>query len=312
MNELLKAYSEFLIAVCGLSKNTVDSYARTVMSYADWLSARGEEFTSASQSDIEDWLKSLFYQGHFKNSSRASKLSALKSFYSWLVHSGVLAGSPAERVPTPKFKPGSAHKFSPEELNLLFSGPDASNVAGIRDRALLMLLYGTGPRAFEATGLNLGQLQFTRETCTVMYFGKGAKERTVKLLKHPTRALFAWYSVRIADGAGSADALFTAIHRDKKRHGQRLSEKALNDILKKYAVKIGMKDIEAFIHKMRSTFASDLYDETKDIMLVAAKLGHNNLDSVKQYVEISETALKKGVIGNGRWKELLKGGGNED
>ena len=307
LDEIIESYFDYMVVVRGRSKKGVNSYIGFIKRFSSWLHERDEEIFSASRTDIEDWLKELFYKQSLVNCSRASMLSALKSFYEYLVRAGYLSMSPAAQVPSPKFRAKAARKFTTEELQLIFAGPDSASLSGLRDRALLVLMYGAGPRVSEIADLELGRLSFTARTCAVTFLGKGAKERTVKLLDEPTAALRTWYDVRIASGAGQGDFVFISLAGNERRSVPKLSVGALNAILKKYSGRVGIPDPDAFVHKMRSTFATDLYDQGVGVMEIAAKMGHNDIKTTMRYIEISERALNAAVISNKRWKEL-KGG----
>ena len=307
LDQIIDDYYDYTVVVRGRSKKGVNSYIGFVRRFSDWLHERDEEIFSASRSDIEDWLKELFYKQSLVNCSRASMLSALKSFYEFLMRAGYLSGSPAAEVPSPKFHAKAARKFTTEELQLIFAGPDAATLPGLRDRALLVLMYGAGPRVSEISNLELGRLSFTAKTCTVTFLGKGTKERTVKLLDEPTSALKTWYDIRVASKAGQNDFVFISLAGNERRSVPKLSVGALNAILKKYSGRVGIPDPDAFVHKMRSTFATDLYDQGVGVMEIAAKMGHNDIKTTMRYIEISERALNAAVISNKRWKEL-KGG----
>ena len=315
VEEMLQAFREFQIVVRGRAPGGVDSYIRHVRKYVEYLEGIGEEITSASQADIENWIKDLFYKHALANSSRATMLSGVRQFYVFLVRSGVLSGSPAAKVPSPKLAKLSAKKFTIEELQAIFSGPDETTELGLRDKAFLMLLYGAGPRVSEIGAVRLKDLSFTGKTVTVTFFGKGAKERTLKLLADPTAAIRTLYELRVVagnaqDGArlqeGAEGFLFTSLTRDEARRGLPLSRAGLNEILKKYAGRVGIAKEDAFVHKMRSTFASDLYDITRDPLIVAAKMGHEDVKTTMRYIEISESALNSAVIPGARWKEIRR------
>ena len=306
-DRIISDYYDYMVVVRGRSKKGVNTYIRFVGRFVDWLHGRNEEIFSASRSDIEDWLKELFYKQNLVNCSRASMLSALKSFYEYLVRAGYLSGSPAAAVPSPKFSAKAARKFTTEELQLIFNGQDTVSLSGLRDKALLMLMYGAGPRVSEIADLELGRLSFTAKTCTATFLGKGAKERTVKLLDEPTAALKTWYDVRVASKAGQSDFVFISLAGNERRSVPKLSVGALNAILKKYSARVGIPDPDAFVHKMRATFATDLYDQSVGIMEIAAKMGHNDIKTTMRYIEISERALNAAVISNKRWKELRGG-----
>lgn len=309
LEEQLAGYSDFLVKIRGRSPKSARSYLRHVENFARYLHSMGEEVESASRQDIESWLKHEFMRG-MKPGSRAAMLTGVKGFYLFLVREGVMSGSPASQVPGPKLPKHSAQKFTTEELRMIFAGPDVSTIPGIRDMALLTFMYGAGPRADEICRLSMGDLSFTAQTCTVLLHGKGAKERTVKLLAAPALAMKAWYDVRVSMSSGAGitpdDPVFISLAAHSSED-MRLSNKAVNAVLKKYTGMIGMSDPEAFVHKMRSTFATDLYDLTKDIMLVAAKMGHTTIETTQRYIVISETALHAGVITNQRWNQLRGG-----
>ncbi len=302
---MLLEWRDFLVGIRGLSQETARGYLRHIESFSRWLSERGDEVTSASESDIEAWLKDLWRSGK-KSSSRASMLAPIKNFYDFLVRAGVMSGSPAARVPYPKVDDTSARKFSAEELRVIFSGPDAETLQGIRDRAMLMFMYGAGPRVSEIRKLAMSDCLFTAQTCIVTLDGKGAKERTLKLLAAPTAALKTWHDVRMSQGAESEHPVFISLTRNEGREVPELSAESINKVLKKFAADAGVAGADAFVHKVRSTFATDLYDEIKDIMVVAAKMGHTDVKTTMKYIVISETALNGGVISNRRWRALTK------
>ncbi len=301
----LTAYSEYCTILRGRSRATVSAYIWNVRKFSEFLNARGDEIFSATRADVEDWLKSLFFDRHNSNSSRAVKLAAVRDFYAWLVRERYLSASPCQDIPSPKFAQHSARKFSTEELRQIFAAPDLSTEIGIRDLAVLMVLYGAGPRVSEIASLTLRQMQFTAETCTLTFFGKGAKERTVKLERVPTAAIRNWWQIRVA-ASKMDEPLFTSLTRDRGRRGYGITKESINAILKKYAVRFGIPDADAFVHKMRSTFASDLYDQIKDPLVVAAKMGHEDVKTTMRYIENSQTALNSGKISNARWRELTK------
>ncbi|MBI5189928.1 MAG: tyrosine-type recombinase/integrase [Nitrospirae bacterium] len=310
LEKILIAYQEYGHQVCGCSLEGVKRYCSSVIEFEAFLSARGEGIFSASRTDIETWLKHLFTARGNKSSTRAVKLSAIRSFYGFLMRGGYLSGSPAEQVPSPKFQPPSPHKFTTEELALIFAGPDVQALDGIRDLALLSLMYACGPRVAEINTLDLGGLTFTAASCTALFHGKGAKERQVKMLKTPARALAAWHAVRLSEGAGPEDALFTTLIADKARRGLRLSQAGINAVLKKYAVRVGIADVDAFVHKMRATFATDLYDAGVGVLEIAAKMGHKDVKTTMRYIAISERSLNAAVIPEKRWRQLTRGGLN--
>jgi len=301
----LSGYRDYQTIQRGRPAASVLSYERSVRAFFGWLSPRGDSLVSASRSDVEAWQKSLFLRG-LSDSSRAAMIAAIRSFYDYLIRERVLTGSPTEFVPSPKFRRKSPHKFGVEELRDIFSGPDLEAVRGRRDLAILMVMYGAGPRVAELAGLNLGDVVFGALSCTLLLRGKGGKERVIGIVRTPTEVLRVWHAMRLAEGATDDSPLFTALLTGKGRYGLRLSSEALNDVLKKYAARVGIRGVYAFVHKMRATYATTLYDDGHGILEIAANLGHSDVKTTMRYIAISERAQKAARVSEKRWKELRR------
>lgn len=307
----LPGFREHYSILLGRSSLTIDRYSDTLERFQEWLISRGGaggiSVQDITQDDIEDWLKSLFFRGGLQNASRAGKLSAVKAFFKYLVYKGVLDTNPAELIPTPKFNRPLPQKFSTQQLRLIFSGPDISTPIGVRDLAILKLLYSSGPRVDEIRNLDVDHLLHGKSDFYLHYRKtKGGEDRVIHILRNPSEALMSWLAIREnhidPENPDSARALFVSMTSNMK--GARLSVRAYNEVLKKYAALVGIKNERVFVHKMRATFATDLYDEGFDILKISYIMGHRSVETTKRYIAISESALKKTAIPNRRWKEL--------
>lgn len=320
MESLIFSWMEFISIQKGQSANTVRQYEKIVRTFFAWTSVEGLPPLLPGRITpevVEEWMKYLFYEKeNISNQSRASKLSALRSFFSYLKYAGKIAADPTEGIPSPKVQDTLPHKFSTEELRHIFSGPARDTIMGLRDLAMLKTMYAAGPRVSELINLDMNHIIDTGGYIRLEIInGKGGKSRTVTMRKNPSQALREWLYIR--RGIETDDtALFVRL---KGKPTRRLSAKSAQNILKKYARRIGIDDADIFVHKMRATFATDLYDSGNDHcphcrrpihyvgpVEVALLLGHEATDlaTVMRYISVSDRVLKKTAIPDRRFNEI--------
>jgi site-specific recombinase XerD len=309
MRSHLQAWNDFERIQRGRSAASVATYRRQVEGFLDWLRREGrptvpEEVTSA---DVEDYLKALFYGSSNSNATRAGKLSAIRSYFIYLVYSGVILVDPTARIPSPKFQPRMPRKFSTEQLRKLFASMDRGTPRGIRDRALLMTIYGAGLRKAEVSGLDFCDIADTGRHIRLRVRGKGGKERTLTLRRKPAAALRAWLTQR-AGIQGSDNAVFVALRGVITRLGTR----SITTVLKKYAKLAGIPSVEAFVHKLRATWATDLYDAGHEVIEICKLAGWSDINTAQRYIAISERVLRRAAIPDRRWNEIDGGDGGGD
>ena len=268
--------------------------------------------------DVEAWMKALFYDmGNVANSSRASKLSALRSFFGWLKYAGHRNDEPTKDIPTPRIQQSLPQKFSTEELRLLFAAPDVSKPLGLRDLAILKLLYAAGPRVSELVNLDLNHIQDSGGYIRIHFENnKGNKDRTITLRRNPSKSLREWITYRHSMNLDH-QAIFVRI---KGTVHTRISVDTAQDILAKYARRVGIDSVEVFAHKMRGTFASDLYDSGDDkcprcgcgithidLLMVQLALGHEKPETTVPYIAVSDRHLRRTAIPDRRFNEIEEG-----
>ena len=307
ISDCLPRFQEHLKVVLGFSTGTIDRYCYTLTRFEKWITSRGVEggIDTISRDDILDWLKDLFYnQGNIKNSSRASKLAAIKKFFDYLVYDGAIDKdkNPAANIPSPKVAKVMPQKFSTAQLKAIFTAPDRGSPMGIRDLAILTVLYGCGPRVEEIREMGLDDLRFAGNDIYIYIQGKGAKERTVRLRSRASSNLRNWLVIREQYAAQGERALFVSFRPPQV--GSNLSKVSYNNILKKYAAAVGIKNERVFVHKVRATFATDLYDADHGLIEISMLLGHSSVETTQGYIVISDKVLKKTAIPDKRWKEL--------
>jgi len=283
---LFDNYIHYLQAECNASPYTVRNYATDLLGFFQFL--RSKQIGSLEKVDkqaLRDYLSHLMEQG-FVKASMARKLSAIRSFFRYLLREGALTTNPLEKGTSPKLDRRLPSFLTREEVNRLLEAPDLSTPQGQRDRALMELLYASGLRVSELVNLNLEQVDLDSREIRVR--GKGAKERMVLMGKPAARALATYLSQGrpklIANKRTSA--LFL------NRYGERITERRVQEVTAKYAHQAGI-DKRIHPHMLRHTFATHLLDGGADLRVVQELLGHANLSSTQIYTHVTQSQAKK-------------------
>ncbi len=301
MRRYLEAFKDHRHINLGNAPGTAATYIRGVVQFIAFVEGRGlsTDPEKIQRADIDDFMKELFVEYGNSESTRANKLSAVRAFFGFLVYKRVLLQDPTEGVPTPRRGQTLPQKFTTHQLKLLFNAPDVNTRIGLRDRAMMMTIYSAGLRKHELVGLDVGNISDSGAYMYLSVLGKGKKQRIITLLRQPATVLRRWLLER-ETFKPQDQAVFIAI----KGQPERLSERVIGDILKKYAKKVGIASAMAFVHKLRATWATDLYDAGVGLLEICAQAGWENPKTAMNYVRISEKALKKAAIPSRRWKEL--------
>ena len=295
MQKIFNRYINYLEAERGASPYTIRNYTNDLLGNYARGTARGffqflrlKKITLLEEVDktiLRSYISWLMDQGIVKPSI-ARKLSAIRSFYRYLLREGVLSSNPIEKVSSPKLDKRLPSFLTIEETVRLLEAPDLSTPQGQRDRALLELLYASGLRVSELVGLNLEQVDLTSNEIRV--WGKGSKERVVLIGEPATRALNAYISHGRIEflGKEKSEALFLS------PYGKRLLARRVQKILEKYALLTG---IDKWIHPhlLRHTFATHLLDGGADLRVVQELLGHAQLSSTQIYTHLSQSQARK-------------------
>jgi site-specific recombinase XerD len=318
LERLITGWMEHMFIQKGQRPKGVETSVKRFRQFVTWMEKeqiRG--VMDVTRGDVEEWQKSLFYDLGNVNVSRAAKLSAVRSFFRWLKYTGQRRDDPTKGIPTPKIQDKLPQKFTTDELRLLFAAPPRDTILGVRDLAILKTLYAAGPRVSEICNLNLSDIVDTGGYIRLKIIGgKGGKSRMVTMRTNPSRALRTWITIR-KERDIDTDAVFVRIDGRGKKTDGRLGVRAIQNILKKYARLVGIEDADAFCHKMRSTFATDLYDSGHDkcprcgttiqnvgVFELAALMGHEDPKTTLGYVAISDRVLRKTAIPDKRFNEI--------
>jgi integrase/recombinase XerC len=286
MQEVFDRYIDYLEVERNVSPYTVRNYTTDLLDFFQFIKDRGSDsLREVDKHVLRDYLSFLMEQGLVK-ASIARKLSAIRSFYRYLVREEILTANPVQEASSPKLDRRLPSFLTIDEITRILEAPDLTTPQGQRDRAWLELLYASGLRVSELTKLNLEQVNLdTREIRT---WGKGAKERMVLMGEPAARALAAYLNQtgpRLPDGKRSS-ALFL------NRYGERLTERSIQSLLAKYAKKVGIGK-RVYPHMLRHTFATHLLDGGADLRVVQELLGHASLSSTQIYTHVSKSQAKK-------------------
>ncbi|MFC1899145.1 tyrosine recombinase XerC [Chloroflexota bacterium] len=286
MQQVFNRYVDYLEVERNASPYTVRNYTYDLFSFVKFL--KDKDVSSLDDVDrkvLRDYLSHLMEQGSAK-SSIARKLSAIRSFYRYLLREEIIQSSPLTNTTSPKLDRRLPSFLSTNEITRLLEAPDLATPQGLRDRAVLELLYASGLRVSELVSLNMEQIELDNREIRVL--GKGSKERMV-LMGEPAAMAIAVYVSRgrpVLLGAGIADSLFI------NRYGKRLAVRRVQRVLGKYA-KIAGLGKRVYPHMLRHTFATHLLDGGADLRVVQELLGHASLSSTQIYTHVSKSQAKK-------------------
>lgn len=292
MQQVFDKYISYLEAERNASPYTVRNYisdllgSKRVMGFFTFLMDKGiKSLNEVDRSVLRDYLLYLMELG-LARASIARKLSAIRSFFRYLVREELLPLNPLQQVSSPKLDKHLPSFLTEEEITRLISAPDVSRATGQRDRALLELLYASGLRVSELVGLNLDRVSI--ETREIRVWGKGSKERIVLMGEPATEALIKYieHGRSVLLGTRDSTALFL------NRYGRRLSERSVQLALPKYAAIAGIKK-RVYPHMLRHTFATHLLDGGADLRVVQELLGHASLVSTQIYTHVSKSQAQK-------------------
>jgi len=281
--ELLKRFLNYLAVEKGLARNSLDSYERDLQKYFAFL--RLKEPDAVAPQDVLAFLTHLSAEG-LATPSAARCLSAVRGFHKYLLIDGLSRTDPTENIETPRGWKRLPKTLNSSEVETLLDQPDRTTPRGLRDRAMLELLYATGLRASELVGLRLQDVNLERGY--VMTVGKGSKERTVPLGEVAMVRLKEYLARArplLLKGA-EADALFVS---SRKRQ---ISRQMFWERIKQYVRKAGIiKNVSP--HTLRHSFATHLLDNGADLRAVQAMLGHADISTTQIYTHVSRERLRQ-------------------
>lgn len=272
----LDEFIEHLRTQRRLSKNTLRSYRTDLAQLLEFL---GEGLLKASHEDLRDFLASRHREISPRSTGR--KLAAIRAFYRFAKRRGWVKTSPAARIRSIQVPKKLPKVLDVDEMTALLKAPDGNTGLGLRDRALLELLYATGMRVSELTGLDMNDLDLKQRVVRVL--GKGGKERLVPFGKRARQALHEYFPAREGLLARSKRPAVDAVFLN--RFGGRLSDRSVRRLLDKAIVRAGvLYDVSP--HALRHTFATHLLSGGADLRSIQELLGHSSLSTTQGYTNV--------------------------
>ena len=268
----------------GLSKNTLSAYRHDINSFSDWY--KGVSLLEVQRVDLLDYLSQRLKDG-YSSRSTARSLSSLRAFYSHITVKHNLKENPTSRVDSPKLGRSLPKTLSEDEVEKLISSPDVEDYIGLRDRAMLELIYACGLRVSELISLDMLNLNLRQGVIRVI--GKGEKERLVPMGEEALD----WVQRYINKGRPyllKEDNKVSELFLSKR--GKSMTRQTFWYRIKEYANKASInKDLSP--HTLRHAFATHLINHGADLRTVQLLLGHSSLSTTQIYTEVARHRMKE-------------------
>ena len=278
--DFVKDHLTYLQVEKGLARHTLESYRRDLARLDRFAGKAGKPVAELTRPDLRKWIANLSREG-LAPSSVARAVSAARGFYKFLMLDGHIKHHPAEDLDTPQRFSYLPKFLTEEEIDRLFALPDVTTDEGIRDRAMLELMYAAGLRVSELVSLK--QAEVDVHSGVVNCHGKGSKERRVPIGKSAINWLQQYTRVKAAYGKSPYSNLF--LHR-----GKPLTRQLAWTMIKTYAEKIGLQNVSP--HTLRHSFATHLLQHGADSRSVQALLGHSDISTTQIYTHITDQHLR--------------------
>jgi len=282
---LIQRFVDALWLERGLSDKTRSAYASDLAQFARWLHSRQLELQGASAAAILDYLALRLQQG-CQARSTARFLSALRGFYRWLQVEGLRADDPTQTIALPRTRAALPQSLSEGEVETLLAAPDCADTLGLRDRAMLEVLYACGLRVSELVSLQLSQLNLRQGVLSA--FGKGRKERLVPLGEEALH----WLSLYLKEarpvllGSTPSAVLFPS------QRGAQMTRQTFWHRIKLHAQTAGIgKNLSP--HTLRHAFATHLLNHGADLRTLQLLLGHEDLSTTQIYTQVARARLQE-------------------
>lgn len=283
--DLVDRFLDAAWAERGLSRNSLDGYRRDLLKLAQWLQQRNRRLASASREDLLKMLAGEVQAG--RNPRSLSRyLSSYRQFYRWLVREREISDDPSALIESPKLGRSLPKALNEEQVEALLQAPDVERPVGLRDRAMLELMYATGLRVSELTGLELSGLSLNQGVVRVS--GKGGKERLVPLGEEAAQWLRRYLSEArpaLLKG-GQAPQVFVSAQR------KAMTRQAFWHRVRVHAAATGISRAIS-PHVLRHSFATHLLNHGADLRVVQLLLGHSDLSTTQIYTHVAREGLKR-------------------
>ena len=286
-DSLIKSFSTYLRIERSLSTNTIESYSNDLNKLSDFLTPKSISATKVRLNDLKDFISSI--SEILSETSQSRIISAIKSFYKFLLIENLIQIDPSENLVSPKIGRKLPNVLTIEEINLIINSVESNNV-GIRNRAIIEIIYGCGLRVSELTNLLLSNLFLKQGYIKIV--GKGNKERLSPIGSLATDSLNDFLTnvrptLKINDKF--SDHVFI------NNRGTSLSRSMIFKMIKKYTLKANIdKDISP--HSLRHSFATHLVEGGANLRAVQEILGHSSITTTEIYTHLDSDYLRSNLV----------------
>lgn len=278
--DLIKEYLTYIQVEKGLARLTLESYGSDLRRLEHWAAKTGHQAANLTRPDLRKWIAQLSREG-LSPSSVARAVSAARGFYRFLMLDGHIKIHPAEDLDTPQKFSYLPRFLTEDEIDRLLAAPDIATEEGIRDRAMLELMYAAGLRVSELVSMK--QTDVDVHAGVVICHGKGSKERHVPVGKSAIHWLQQYAAIRAGYGRSVYPNLFLARSKPLTRHTAWAT-------IKRLAEKASLRDVSP--HTLRHSFATHLLQHGADSRSVQALLGHSDISTTQIYTHITDRHLR--------------------
>ncbi|MXZ92346.1 MAG: tyrosine-type recombinase/integrase [Chloroflexi bacterium] len=299
--ELIQRYGRYLTGQRSLSANTRRIYLDDLHTFLAYCRRVDEKLTDMNRQFLRRYVAHLATAGRTNSEGKSEgyarvsivrKLTALRTFYSFLTQEGWFKSSP---VPSARSFPVKVEKKLPsflgkKEAERLLEAPDDNTPTGLRDRAVLEILYASGVRLAEIEGMNLGDIY--RERREILVRGKGNKERWTLYGEPASEALDDYLNdgrPHLAGSVSGDDPLFV------NRYGGRLSRRSIEKVVSRHAARAGLKE-GIHTHTLRHSFASHMLEGDADLRVIQDLLGHSSVSTTQIYTHITKQEARRAYL----------------
>jgi integrase/recombinase XerD len=285
-DDLIDRFLNYLLVEKGLAQKTLEAYSRDIIRYRNFMAVN--KVTAFSEEDTPLILKHLILlrKSGLKARSRARHLVAIRGFYRFLVQEKILPNDPTRLIDLPKSGLKLPDVISKEEIELLLNAPDTAKPIGVRDAAMLELLYAAGLRVSELINLKLQDINL--EAGFVRIFGKGSRERIVPIGAHAREKVNTYLKTVRSKRLKQTSSPYLFVARAAKP----MTRQGFWKLLRRYAMKAGLKK-KITPHSLRHSFASHLLEGGADLRSVQVMLGHVDIATTQIYTHVTRDHLQK-------------------
>ena len=278
--DFIKEFLTYIQVEKGLARHTLESYGRDLARLQLWADKAGKPLADLTRADLRKWIAHLSRAG-LAPTSVARAVSAARGLFRFLMLDGHIKRHPTEDLDTPQRFAYLPQFLTEDEMNQLLAAPDIATEEGVRDRALIEVMYAAGLRVSEL--ISLKQADVDVQSGLVVCHGKGSKERRVPIGKSAIHWLQQYSAIRAGYGKPTSPNLFL-------NRGKPITRQFAWSMIKRYANKAGVKDISP--HTLRHSFATHLLQRGADSRSVQALLGHSDISTTQIYTHITDRHLR--------------------